>query len=141
MPRSLTILRSLTRRRGWQFTSWAKSSYYGSGWEIWTELVAPGLRNNLLVQTWRRGAGSPLPSACRNTYKVENINALTMNGDSWGYLNDHSKWGISKSGDQVCLGDLNRMASQGNRGGGVICFTSRQLRQSLLTAVQQREAC
>ena len=41
----------------------------------------------------------------------------------------------------VCVGDINRMESQRNRGGGAVCWSSRKLWQGMLASVGSRDAC
>lgn len=38
----------------------------------------------------------------------------------WPTRQDHAKWGISKTGNTVCVGDLNRSYKQTVRGGGAV---------------------
>eukprot|EP01100_Stratorugosa_tubuloviscum_P001181 TRINITY_DN1264_c0_g1_i1.p1 TRINITY_DN1264_c0_g1~~TRINITY_DN1264_c0_g1_i1.p1 ORF type:complete len:387 (+),score=191.59 TRINITY_DN1264_c0_g1_i1:48-1163(+) len=136
-------LQSILSRSKMTINSFAKTGYYGSGWDMYSEFVAPSLKLDLYAETWRRGSGTPLPSSCDKTYKVENIKDLNINGHAWDYLDDHSKWAISSSSSStwVCMCDINRMASQGNRGGGCLCFQNSGLHSSLLSSVAAAEKC
>ena len=54
---------------------------------------------------------------------VLNVNALWLNGSTAkSYTTDHSKVAITAAPPWVCVGDINRMASQAARGGGAVCF-------------------
>jgi deoxyribonuclease II len=41
----------------------------------------------------------------------------------------------------VCVGDINRMQSQRNRGGGTVCFAHAGLWASLTAAIAKRDTC
>lgn len=41
----------------------------------------------------------------------------------------------------VCIGDINRMESQANRGGGTVCFMSPALWQALRGSIVEMEHC
>eukprot|EP01096_Ripella_sp_DP13-Kostka_P015886 TRINITY_DN7566_c0_g1_i1.p1 TRINITY_DN7566_c0_g1~~TRINITY_DN7566_c0_g1_i1.p1 ORF type:complete len:394 (-),score=160.34 TRINITY_DN7566_c0_g1_i1:71-1201(-) len=133
----------ITTAGGMSVTAFAKSGYYGNGWDMYSQLIAPSLAQELYVQTWRKGSGTPLPSNCTGSYHVINILDISMNGNTWNYLNDHSKWAVasSQNSNWVCICDINRMASQGTRGGGGLCFQSGPLHKSLVNDVSKNEAC
>lgn len=46
--------------------------------DIYSKLIAPYFQENLLVQTWRNGAGGKLDSDCVEQYKVMNIEQIEM---------------------------------------------------------------
>ena len=104
---------------------------------MWDELIAPNLQSAMDVETWRQGSGSPLP------YHVENVEYVTMAGITWKYTADHSKWGITSPSSSTwsCVGDINRMASQGNRGGGAVCFQNSGLHKSILASIKSVAPC
>ena len=112
--------------------------------------MAPELETDLLVETWRRGAGTPLSSNCSYEYKVNNVESVELNfaaGSSisrtspWSYLEDHSKWAISVSKPLTCIGDINRMASQAKRGGGSLCFDDASVWHATSKSVHDVESC
>ena len=111
------------------FKSFAKNSNWDS--DLWEDLVAPGLDSGLIVETWMRG--SEIGPCCKPKYKydvvdVETMDALSADGATkieWTEGGDHSKWAITTDGsNQVCVGDINRMTTQRDRGGGAVCFQS-----------------
>jgi len=110
---------------------------------VWDELIAPNLQSAMDVETWRQGSGSPLPSNCTAKYHVENVEYVTMAGITWKYTADHSKWGITSPSSSTwsCVGDINRMASQGNRGGGAVCFQNSGLHKSILASIKSVAPC
>jgi len=134
---------TIKSKGGLSIRSFAKTSYYGYGYDLYDELISPKLKEAIDAQTWRQGSGDPLPSNCTETYHVMNIDDVDINGHSWNYLNDHSKWAVSSSSgsDWVCMCDMNRMASQGERGGGALCFENTGLHNSLLGDVTDVESC
>lgn len=71
-----------------------------------------------------------MPSYCQPTYNWTSENILTIALDReagvvWNDTQDHSKWGLTLASDTdrgsyVCIGDINRMLSQADRGGGTV---------------------
>lgn len=74
-----------------------------------------------LVNTWGRPY---MQSACNGEYKVSNINFKSLNSVTMKYTQDHSKWALSYGDERriVCIGDLNHMESQSDRGGSFLCI-------------------
>lgn len=106
-----------------RFRLFAKNRHWGE--DFWIDLVGPGLGVNIDLETWRRGT---VPSTDDNDGKDDVVDILYLNIEhlgapyEWHYTKDHSKWGISETGDWVCIADINRQTSQEKRGGGAICF-------------------
>ncbi|CAG2115740.1 unnamed protein product, partial [Medioppia subpectinata] len=119
---------SITSSGGIAFTSFSKSP--ADLVDLYSGIVASELDINLYVETWRKGAGSPLPSECDLKDTVENVHEISLSFNNskltgvFDYLHDHSKWAISKTSTApyVCFGDINRMKSQFKRGGATTCF-------------------
>lgn len=143
---------SIDSVRGKEFTSFSRNSRASQQGDLYSHFIAPHLSCDLFVETWRRGAGSPLHSNCTSRFKVQNINyvELQFSDDSkvsksspWQYLEDHSKWAIGSSEETpfVCIGDINRMASQFKRGGGSVCMKSEQIWDVLRNSIQEIEPC
>jgi deoxyribonuclease-2 len=137
---------------GTAFTSFARSKKGASSGDLYETYVAPKLKHNMFVETWRRGAGNPLNSSCKTPFKVNNINAIKLNfskdsklsdSSDWPYIRDHSKWGMSDAEDNpfVCIGDINRMASQNNRGGGTVCVKNANLWQRFRDSIYELDPC
>jgi hypothetical protein len=108
--------------------------------------VGPGLGVDMLWETWRRSHDalqSVCPAATQQgptQHSSLNVAQVAFPGTrfSWGWGQDHSKWGVSSSstsssssgsGDGahsatlfVCLGDMNRAGWQAHRGGSYICL-------------------
>lgn len=113
----------LTTVAGKSFLDFAKNAEWNS--ELYENFVAPTLKSNLAVETWMNGSG-PLNTSCRatgNNWDVLEIRNLTIDGNFIKETKDHSKWGITISpGKQwTCIGDINRMSHQEQRGGGTVC--------------------
>ena len=153
-PRGMdSNIASIDSIRGKEFTSFSRNSKASQvQGDLYADIIAPHLSTDLFVETWRRGAGTPLESNCTSRYKVQNINyvGLQFSDDSqvsksspWHYLEDHSKWAIGSSEETpyVCIGDINRMASQFKRGGGSVCMKSDQIWDVLRNSIQEVEPC
>lgn len=74
---------------------------------------------------------------------------------SYHYTSDHAKWGISApavghvsaetaaSADPnvVCVGGINRMSSQQQRGGGTVCFVHAELHTYMRSLIKTTQDC
>jgi len=119
--------------------------------DLYVEMIAPEIESDLLVESWRRGAGTPLPSNCSRKYKVNNVESveLSFEGGSiartkpWSFLEDHSKWAVSTDERKhvSCIGDINRMASQYKRGGGSLCAFDQEIWNVMKTSIVGIEGC
>ncbi|RWS04056.1 Deoxyribonuclease-2-like protein [Dinothrombium tinctorium] len=113
-----------------EFILFSKSNK--ENYDLYDYYISPYIKSNLLAETWRRGAGRPLPSDCKPPFEVHNVQVVNLpftsgkikQSGEWKYLEDHSKWAISETKIKsfVCISDLNRMQSQFKRGGGAVCF-------------------
>ncbi|RWS00041.1 plancitoxin-1-like protein, partial [Leptotrombidium deliense] len=116
-----------------EFSIFAKNGK--SGIDLYETEIAPFIKSDLFVESWRKGSGNPLPSNCKSTYKLINVQDVSLKFGSnsaskgvrtvlWSYREDHSKWSISEDSKKpfVCIADLNRMLSQNKRGGGAVCI-------------------
>jgi deoxyribonuclease-2 len=114
------------------FRAIAKNRHWGQ--DFWNDLVGPTLKENLNVETWRRGtlASTKDSDHTHDVADVLYINLEPLGVDyEWHYTQDHAKWAISQASDWVCVADMNRDKSQSKRGGGSICFQNKLLWQSL----------
>jgi len=134
------------------FLSFARTKKAAAAGDLYSVMVAPYLKAPLAVETWRRGAGGPLASNCKDKYSVSNVNEMKINfskdsavSDSgvWPYIRDHAKWAISqdKMAPYVCIGDINRMESQFKRGGGTVCIKDPHVWTVFSQAIHETEAC
>jgi len=137
--------------KGEVFTSFSRNSKAAADGDLYSIFVAPKLGADLLVETWRRGAGGPLTSNCTGSLKVSNVatvkldlvdSSATSTG-AWTYSSDHAKWAVSASATKpfACIGDINRMASQFKRGGGTVCMKSAAVWTIMRNSVDTTEAC
>lgn len=114
---------SLTTAGGMPFKVIAKNRKWAL--DYWNDLVGPTLEVDLDVETWIRGDIAPTADAggIHTTTDVKFIDAGPL-GPHWVWPEtaDHSKFGVSVTGDWVIIADINRMVSQRNRGGGGIAF-------------------
>ncbi|XP_054169359.1 plancitoxin-1-like [Oppia nitens] len=138
---------TIKSKNGLSITSFAKSNKYEK--DIYSGLIATYFKENLLVQSWRNGAGGRLDSDCTDKYKVQNIDkiqipVIKIKDVDWQTTEDHSKWGITddNSGQTyTCIADINRMKSQFKRGGGSLCLESTKVWQIFKKSIEEVEGC
>ncbi|GIX88961.1 plancitoxin-1 [Caerostris extrusa] len=131
------------------FISFAKDGQFKE--DVYSSVIAPELRISLATETWRRGSGGFLPPNCRSNYTVIDISKINMrvkigrrNQDlSFLSTEDHSKWAVSTTSSRnwICVGDMNRMESQANRGGGALCFQSAKVRNAYNSLISDSDHC
>ena len=105
--------------------------------DFWNELVGPELKDDLDVETWIRGPIPPIADTdgIHKTFDVKYVNLGPLGAHwAWPETHDHAKWGITVDQPWVCIGDINRMVSQRERGGGTIAFQNKTLWQGLSKA-------
>jgi len=137
-PKRETVLKS---SGGVSFTSFAKDGHWGE--ELYSDFVAPSLKQSLYVETWQNGQGD-LPSSCDGSYQVNNIKEVQVT-DECTFTNskDHSKWAVSveKSSDWVCVGGINRQHGQIKRGGGTMCMKNKDVWETFSATVKSTQTC
>lgn len=130
-------------RGGKAFMILAKSRKWGR--DFWLDLVSPQLHCNLVVETWRRGAVTPMQDDRSSEFDEDllklRIKATPSLDYEWRYTRDHAKWAVALKDDMstlpwVCVADLNRMISQEKRGGASLCFQDDALWEALKNAEQ-----
>ena len=133
----------LTTLGGASFTTFAKNDKWGK--ELWQDLVAPGLKSSLLVETWMNGSGGKINTTCPldspDVFDISNIDAFA---NKWSVTQDHSKWGVSTPSSPTpwgCIGDINRVTSQSSRGGGAACISNAAYAKSLNSIIQSYWPC
>ncbi|GFU24909.1 plancitoxin-1 [Nephila pilipes] len=117
--------------------------------DIYSDIIGPNLGEDLIVESWRRGAGGVLDPSCEDSNTVIDVMTINMTvknrkkGIYFTYTQDHSKWAISQDdeSDLVCIADLNRMESQAKRGGGAICLFSGSLRKAFKSIIDSISLC
>lgn len=87
-------------------------------------------------------------SYCRPKPKFDVTNVMNItwgvsaDGLGYGETKEHSKWAVSS--DKVnwaCIGDINRMESQADRGGGTTCVYMPGLWKSLKNLIGFEQTC
>ncbi|XP_035824235.1 plancitoxin-1 isoform X2 [Aplysia californica] len=133
---------------GETFVSFAKSYKFGA--DLYDALVAPTLKNDLLVETWLRTEGTKLPSNCSAHYKVFKVTGISLPGPVFfKETKDHAKWAASyvknvsnmSSVPWTCIGDINRMESQFHRGGGTVCLQNLGMWKAFNNSVNSFDSC
>jgi len=121
-----------------QFTYFAKSS--ASNLDFWEDVVSAHYGTGFRAETW----GRPYqPAFCTPAYKYQVLNTLTILLDkyTWKNTNDHSKWGLTLTGNVLCYADINRMDSQKSRGGGGLCVSSTALFNAHSSIIATQDKC
>lgn len=117
---------------GMSFKVFAKNKKWNK--DFWNQLVGPGLKSDMDVETWIRGA-IPSVKDSDGVHKIIDVKFIDFNPLGipwlWPETKDHAKWGITVDSDWVCVGDINRMISQEKRGGGAIAFQNKILWSAL----------
>ncbi|KRZ39247.1 Plancitoxin-1, partial [Trichinella pseudospiralis] len=111
--------------------------------QLYVDLVAPTLKSELFVETWRHGGRENLPSNCSESFAVENINRIRFSDDfNFDFASDHSKWAVSQMKKKTaCIGDINRQKSQLNRSGGTMCISIKDIWKAFYSTVAAVELC
>ena len=118
------------------------------GLDFWDDLVAPTTESDLAVETWIRGG--TLPPECGGAYKIVDVSEVKVGKYGWSETKDHSKYGItlrssfggsSDGTPWVCVGDINRMESQRERGGGAVCIQNSTLWGAFDDIIQEIVDC
>ncbi|XP_049849985.1 plancitoxin-1-like [Schistocerca gregaria] len=109
--------------------------------DLWEDVISSELKEGMNVLSW----GRPLElSACppKEKYPVQNVRSIRWgNGLFYAEEQEHSKWGLTISTNILCIGDINRMVSQRNRGGGATCFRHASLADAFKNLIASIEAC
>ncbi|XP_064480026.1 plancitoxin-1-like [Ornithodoros turicata] len=115
---------NITSLAGQKFVSIAKRATLQV--DIYSAVVTNVTQNDLLVQSWRNGAGGKLNATCNTMYTVVDAQQVRLGFQTnfiiWSSSEDHSKWAVGIDKPWFCFGSLNRMESQFTRGGEVLCM-------------------
>ena len=120
-----------------KFIAFAKTGEFGS--DLYKDVIAPYLQDNLYTETWQNGAGR-VPSNCSGDTSVYNNVNMRLLDREYKESQDHSKWAVSEQG-HLCVGGINRMTSQYSRGGGSFCFEAGSLWKQIRDGIQLYETC
>ncbi|XP_064478838.1 plancitoxin-1-like isoform X2 [Ornithodoros turicata] len=133
----------ITSAGGKKFVSIAKRATMQV--DIYSEIITNVTQDDILVQSWRNGAGKKLDASCRTQYIVLDADAVNLsfgkNSLSWSSREDHSKWAVGIRKPWFCFGSLNRMESQFNRGGEVMCTQDAMLSSLFRRTGSTKETC
>ena len=106
--------------------------------ELYSQCVAPTLKESLFTETWIRG--SAVGPSCSGNYRVNDISLLVLPfNDTYKDTQDHSKWAVGPR--SVCVADINRMTTQLKRGGGAFCFYNPNLANTLNKTILSTNTC
>ena len=147
---------AMTTLEGASFRTFYKSPKWGGF--LYEEFVQQYYKTGMLWETWMNGI-NPDPTFCVPKYAFDSINVRTLSlaGEDWKETQDHSKWGVAlpktSSGTStgmgknepgiplVCIGDINRQASQNHRGGGTTCVIHEDLHGAFLSMITSFDKC
>lgn len=117
-------------------THFAKSTAWNN--ELYSQCIAPALRQSLFAETWIRGSATG-PS-CAGNYHVNDVALLDLPFNvTYKETQDHSKWAVGTT--HVCVADINRMTTQFKRGGGAFCIRDPILAASLNSTIVAANTC
>lgn len=118
------IVRNMTSSGGRRFLSVAKRAILEQ--DIYSSILTGLVRDDLVVQSWRNGAGDKLPANCSRSYTVTHSDLVKLSlperrSITFKTEEDHSKWAVAVDRPVFCIGSMNRMESQVRRGGEAVC--------------------
>lgn len=123
-----SIVADYKSRMGVPFKVIAKNKKWND--DFWNDLVGPKLGEDMDVETWIRGDVPAILDAdgVHRTYDIKYIDFRPLGvAYAWPETQDHAKWGITKKNHWVVVGDINRMITQRQRGGGAIALQDPKL--------------
>ncbi|OQR71217.1 deoxyribonuclease-2-alpha-like [Tropilaelaps mercedesae] len=128
---------------GTKFTLIAKSKRLNE--DIYRNVIAPILKSDIYVETWRNGPGGKLSSDCKAPYHVLDVENIAIGiGNKtvrWSSSEDHSKWALADNTDWICICSINRMISQFRRGGEAMCLQHQRLHKIFQKGIAGYEPC
>lgn len=143
IPTVPKLSQMITTKEGQVLNLFSKSLEYDQ--DLYGSWIDEELGADLYVETWRNGGGGVLNSSCPpKDHHVNNVVDLKYSDKiQWSYLKDHSKWAITDEEEvaTVCIGDINRMASQFSRGGGAVCIKCPTCWSVFSGTIQDTEPC
>lgn len=107
------------------------------GQDLWAECIGTYYQTNLRVESWIHG--NAIGPTC-SPYDTVDIQTISFIQNTFSEYHDHSKWAIGSS-PIVCFGDINRMTSQYERGGGAFCWNDSDLWNILSTSIKDSNQC
>ncbi|XP_075727813.1 cell-death-related nuclease 7-like isoform X2 [Rhipicephalus microplus] len=117
--------------------SWSK--------DIYTDELKNTVNDSIFVQSWRNGNGGAQDKSCHSKYQVTDVQTLlihTENGQLFfSSSEDHSKWSVTRTKSVFCFSSLNRMKSQGSRGGEITCLFDVRMATLFKKSIANRTKC
>lgn len=119
------------------------------GRDFWNHLVGPALRDDIDVETWRRGEVFANVDAGSKHVTLDvlgmDLTAIGYKDYCWSFTKDHAKWGstehrplgfLLRHPGFVVIADINRDTSQAKRGGGGLAFQHDGIWRALKSVVK-----
>jgi deoxyribonuclease-2 len=128
----------LTTQGGMKFTIYGKTNEWNN--DLYSECVTPAIETNLYVESWIRGSAEG-PNCPTSGYDTFDVQGVAFEGSSWTETNDHSKWAVAPEKNILCIGDINRMTTQYERGGGTVCFENEYLASVFNNSITGADTC
>lgn len=132
------LVRNITGASNLRLLSVAKRATFEQ--DIYAAVLTGLVRDDLVVQSWRNGAGDKLPANCSRSYTVTHADLVKLSlperrSITFKTEEDHSKWAVAVDRPVFCIASMNRMESQLRRGGEAVC-----IEDSLLGKLLRRSA-
>ncbi|KAK8778147.1 hypothetical protein V5799_020512 [Amblyomma americanum] len=132
------LVRNITSAGSRRFFSVAKRATFEQ--DIYAAVLTGLVRDDLVVQSWRNGAGEKLAANCSRSYTVTHADLVKFSlperrSITFKTEEDHSKWAVAVDRQVFCIASMNRMESQLRRGGEAVC-----IEDSLLGKLFRRSA-
>ncbi|XP_075727814.1 cell-death-related nuclease 7-like isoform X3 [Rhipicephalus microplus] len=113
--------------------------------DIYTDELKNTVNDSIFVQSWRNGNGGAQDKSCHSKYQVTDVQTLlihTENGQLFfSSSEDHSKWSVTRTKSVFCFSSLNRMKSQGSRGGEITCLFDVRMATLFKKSIANRTKC
>ncbi|CAD5234761.1 unnamed protein product [Bursaphelenchus xylophilus] len=129
---------ALKTKGGQWLTSYEKHRNFGK--DLYSNQLVVNTKKAFYVETWLNGPRDYAPT-CKTDDFVTNNRRIAPGGVEWSSALDHSKWAVSAEPATVCIGDINRQASQAKRGGGTMCIENQKIWKFFRDSIKTPECC
>ena len=123
---------------GQEFMYFAKSmKFQGDIYDSW---LIPYYRSDFFAHCGKE-VSDQIPSLCRTTFKVLNVQKIKIGNVEFPATDDHSKWAITPANHYVCIGDVDRSRRGMTHGGGMMCFRDVKIWKQFDHMIVSTEQC
>uniref|UniRef100_A0A224YWZ2 Deoxyribonuclease II n=1 Tax=Rhipicephalus zambeziensis TaxID=60191 RepID=A0A224YWZ2_9ACAR len=118
----ISLLHTRTKKR--RVFAMAKPPFLRT--DIYTQELRHKMDDDIVVQSWKNGAGEAQHQFCQRNYSVTDVMTVSIKTKAgrlyFSSREDHSKWYVTRKKALFCFSSLNRMKSQWSRGGEITCL-------------------